>query len=401
MSTPLDASEKRFERLRTLTEVSRALTYTTSIDEVLQLAVTRAADMVDADQALIMLTDADGLLSVRASHGVDEERVTAFREPLNETLIRRLQGLLDHPAKDSFLSVPLVAKGAVTGLLAAVRGSGEPATADDEWLLSALADQTAVALENSRLTDAVRTAEEARGRDSEAQGRARATLGHELRAPLTAIQAYTSLLLEGLQDPLTDRQRESISRIRMSGEHLLAIIENVLESTRINAGTVALAPEDFPIGQIITETFQMLQPLVAEKDQELVHGTGAGITVSADRHRLRQALVNLVGNAIKYTPREGTIRVEVTTRRRGDRELAAIAVRDDGPGIAPEAIANVFEPYERGGAGSSAAGLGLGLYISRELVRQMGGEIEAESEPGVGSTFTLLIPLAGGSSAEG
>jgi phosphoserine phosphatase RsbU/P len=394
MNAPLAGSERRFERLRLLTEVSRALTYTTSIEEVLRLAVKRTAELVGADKALLLLADADGLLVVRAAHGVDEERLKECRERLDEGLVRKLQNLLDYSFDESFLSVPLVAHGQVTGVLAAVRPAAEPATDDDEWLLSALADQTAVALENARLTEAVEQEREERGRAAEAQGRAHAILGHELRSPLNAIQAYSSLLLEGLFDPLTDRQRESVSRIRMSGQHLLSVVEGVLDMARIHAGTIALTIRDVPLAEVLAEAVQLVQHLAARKDQTLRTSPAPGLVLRADPHRVRQALVNLISNAIKYTPDGGEIEVDVATRESEGRRFAAIAVRDNGRGIPAAALATIFEPYDRGEADDSETGLGLGLSISREMVRQMGGEIEVVSEPGSGSTFTALLPLA-------
>lgn len=394
MTSVFPMDERRLDRLRALTEVSRALTYATSIEEVLDLAVARAASLMDADRALIMLTDDDGLLAVRAAFGIDEERVAELREPLEETLVRRLQGLLGYPSQDCFLSVPLVAQGEVTGLLAVVRTAGEPVTEDDEWLLSALADQTAVALENARLTRELLRGQEERSRADQAQGRAQATLSHELRSPLTAIQAYSSLLLEGVLDPLTDRQREAIARIRLSGDHLLAVIENVLDLGRISAGMLRLEPRDVRVGEVLGEALQMLQPLAVEKEQQLPSTADSDLVVRADPHRLRQALVNLIGNAIKYTPHGGLIRVDVSTRARDGSTCAAIAVVDTGRGIPSSAMATIFEPYDRGADSDPGTGLGLGLFIARELVRQMGGDIEVESQPGVGSTFTTLLPLA-------
>lgn len=394
MIASLTSNEYRFERLRTLTEVSRLLTYTTSIDEILELAVERAADLVGADRALIMLTDDDGLLTVRAAHGVDADRIGEFREPLEESLVRRLQGLLDYRSEESFLSVPLVAQGEVTGLLATVRRGGKPSRDDDEWLLSALADQAAVALENARLAEAVGRERAERTRVVEAEGRARATLSHELRSPLTAIQAYASLLLDGLFGPLEDRQRESISRIRMSGQHLLAIIENLLDLARIDAGTLTLSTTSVQVEDVIAEAVQMLQPRLDEKKQELRSDCPGNLTVHADPDRLRQALVNLIGNAIKYTPEGGTVRVEVAVTERADEEVAAIAVSDDGRGMSSEVLPTIFEAYDRGGSESHESGVGLGLFISRELLREMDGEIDVESEPGTGSTFTAFLPLA-------
>jgi phosphoserine phosphatase RsbU/P len=388
---PTDAS--RLKRLRALTEVSRALTYTTSIGEVLDLTVERAAELVGGDKALIMLADADGLLTVRAARGVDSARMSEFHEPLSESLIRRLQGLLEYQVDEEFLSVPLVAQGQVTGLLATVRATGEQSTADDEWLLSALADQAAVALENTRLAESILEERSERTRVVEAQGRAHATLGHELRSPLSAIHSYSSLLLENVLGPLTDRQREAISRIRMSGQHLLAIIEDVLDVARLNAGAITLATASVRVRSVLDEAVHIVQPLAVEKDQTLTAGGDGDMDVDADPNRLRQALVNLLGNAVKYTPAGGAIGVNMSTVQRRGRAFAAIAVTDNGRGIEEDVIGTLFEPYSRGSSKGYETGLGLGLFISRELVRRMGGEIEVISEPGIGSTFTTFLPV--------
>lgn len=394
MSTGIAPEQRRFERLRALTQVSRALTYTTSIEEVLDLALQHAAELVDADKAVLMLMDPNGLLAVRATYGVEAERFARVHEAFDETLVRRLQDLLGYPSQECFLSVPLVSHGQVTGLLGAVRSRGEPITKDDEWLLSALADQASVALENARLMEVAARERDERDRAAEAQDRARATLSHELRSPLNAIQSYSSLLLDGVLDPLTERQRESISRIRMSGEHLLAVIENVLEMAQIHAGTLKTTIQTVPVDPVVSEALQLLQHSAAEKGQDVrTHGMD-DVVVRADRDRLRQALVNLIGNAIKYTPEGGTIEVELTAVEREGRQLAAMAVIDDGRGIAPSVLETIFEPYQRGDAEGHEGGLGLGLTISRELVRQMGGDIEVESAPGHGSTFTVLLPIA-------
>ncbi len=393
MSSALTNAERRLERLRTLTEVSRALTHTISIEEVLDLAVKRATELVDADRAVLMLADADGLLVVRAAYGVEEERFARIRETFDETLVRRLQDLLGYSSDECFLSVPLVTQGQVTGLLGAVRTTGEPITEDDEWLLSALADQASVALENARLMEAAAREREERDRTAEAQDRARATLGHELRSPLNAIQAYSDLLLEGLLGPISERQRDSIARIRMSGQHLLAVIENMLEMARIHAGSVRTASRDVEVGEVLSEAVNLVEHFAARKGQELRSGPVDGVIVRADPQLLRQALVNLLGNAIKYTPEGGGIRVEISTIQRDDGVFAAIAITDKGPGIPPSALAHIFDPYDRGVAEDHEGGLGLGLTISRELIRQMGGDIEVQSTPGHGSTFTALLPL--------
>jgi phosphoserine phosphatase RsbU/P len=392
----LITSTARLERLRTLTEVSRALTYATSIEDVLDLTVQRAAQLMGADKALIMLTDSDGLLTVRAAHGIDPDRVGELREPLTETLIRRLQGLLDYPMPECFLSVPLVVQGQVTGLLAAVRPLAGGDAEDDEWLLSALADQAAVALENARLADAVRAERERTARITEGNDRNQATLSHELRSPLSAIQAYSSLLLDGAYGPLTDRQRESIARVLMSGEHLLAVIENVLDAARLAAGTLRMAPTRLPVAPVLDEALDMVRPRVAQKQQELIVRTLEEVVIEGGASQVRQALVNLLGNACKYTPVGGRIEVTVGRADRDGRPVAAIAIADNGRGIPDHVLPSIFEPYNRAGALPNEPGLGLGLYICRELVRKMEGDIRVTTAPGAGSTFTVLLPLARG-----
>jgi phosphoserine phosphatase RsbU/P len=386
------ASHDRLDRLRTLTEVSRALTYTSATQDVLRLTVERAAELMGGDKALIMLTDAAGLLTVRAAHGVDAERIGTLHEPLNETLVRRLQDLLGYPLEECFLSVPLVAQGQVTGLLAVVRPVGAPQTDDDEWLLSALADQAAVALENARLTEAVQLGQADRERIVDMQGRTQATLGHELRSPLSAILAYSALLLDEEFGSLRDRQRESVARIQMSGQHLLAIIENVLDVARINAGVLHLSPSVICVESVLAEAVQMVQPRATEKHQDLRVGPAGDVMVQADANRLRQALVNLIGNAIKYSPQGGAVEVVASAREMEGRPFVALAIADNGPGIPADLLDAIFEPYDRGAAASHEPGLGLGLFIARELVRQMGGDIRVRSEPGAGSTFTALLP---------
>jgi phosphoserine phosphatase RsbU/P len=405
MTSRTPAPDDRPEQLRKLTEISRALTYTTALDEVLRLATDRAAALLGADRALLMLTDDEGLLRVRATHGVRSEAVARFHEPLDETLIRRLQGLLGVISPECFLGVPLVAHGAVTGLLAVVRPEGSPCSEEEEWLLSAVADQVAVALENARLEEEVQREREERaramagvGEADEARDRALATLSHDLRSPLNAIDSYAELMEMEILGPVSDRQREALGRIRMSGRHLLAVLENVLEMARLSAGVVRVHATSVEAATVIEEAVLMVRPLASTKEQSLTVEAAPGLVVSADPDRLRQVLVNLLGNAVKYTPAGGSIRVTAAPGSARGRRWGDIAVADDGPGISREQLQEIFEPYYRlpGAEADAPDGAGLGLAISRELVRQMGGALEVESEPGRGSAFTVRLPLAAG-----
>jgi phosphoserine phosphatase RsbU/P len=397
MTAPRSTEQARFEQIRALTEVSRALTCATSTEQVLRLAVERAAELLRADSAILMLADDDGLLRVRATHGVTDERVTEFSEPLAETLVRRLEGLFDYVPEHSFLSVPLVAQGRVTGLLAAVRADGQPCTEADEWLLSALADQAAVALENARLAGEVRREVEERVRATalatEASRRALSTLGHDLRSPLTAIDAYAALMEEGLYGPLSDRQLEVLGRIRMSGRHLLGVLENVLEMARLHAGVVQIALTDVRVTDVLEEAVQMAQPWAAQRQQRLSIDGAPELMVRAEPSRFRQALLNVLNNAVKFTPVGGTVRVTTSFQERDGVMWVAVAVTDNGPGIDPDLREAIFEPYVRAAGAESVTGAGLGLSIAREVMRQMGGDIVVDSELGRGATFTIVLPV--------
>lgn len=393
----------RYEQLRKLTEISRALTYTLDISDVLRLAADRAAELLGSERALLMLADDDGLLRVRASLGVHDADLERFREPLDETLIRRLQGLLGASLPECFLGVPLVVHGHVTGLLAVVRPDTQPCTEEDEWLLSAVADQVAVALENARLQDEVRREREGRtralmgaGEAEEASERALATLSHDVRSPLNAIDSYAELIEMEIFGEISDRQREALGRIRLSGRHLLAVLENVLEMTRLSAGVIRISTGSMNAASVIGEAVLMVQPSAAARDQKVMVKDVADVTIEADPNRLRQVLVNLLGNAVKYTPRGGAIRLGTAVAESGGRMWGTISVADNGPGIPPEKRHAIFQPYYRlpAAAANAPEGLGLGLAISRELVRQMGGEIELAANAGGGCTFSIRLPLA-------
>lgn len=399
---PAPSADRRAGKLQGLTELSRALTYTRTMDEVLRLAADRTAALLDAERGLVMLADENGLLRVRASQGVDEAALRRFGDAVDETLVRRLQGLLGDYPPECFMGVPLVARGTVTGLLAVVRPDDVPFDEEDEWLLSAAADPVAVALENARLEEEVRREREGRtravqgaGEADDASDRALATLSHDLRSPLNAIDSYAELIEMEILGSVSDRQREALGRIRMSGRHLLAVLENVLEMTRLSAGVVRIHAGSVSAGTVIEEAVLMVHPIASLRNQSVGVDGVAEMTLQADPDRLRQVLVNLLGNAIKYTSPGGSIRVGTSVREADGAHWGAITVADTGPGIPPEKLAAIFQPYYRlpGAEDDAPEGVGLGLAISRELIRKMGGDIEVESELGHGAVFTVRLPM--------
>lgn len=387
-------SEPNIQQLRMLTEISRALTYTTSLEQVAKLAVERGAALLDASAAVIMLPDADDALQVRAVHGVPEERLTRSDAAVGAGMMERLPAVLGVPG-DRLLGVPLVAGGAVTGLIAVALA--EPATPAEEWLLSALADQTAVALEQARLGGEVRLEMESRLRASEGatgvKDRALATLAHDIRSPLGGIDGYCSNMEDGIYGPLTPEQRKVLGRIRMSGRHLLSLLDNVMDMARLNAGVVALRTDVVRLADVVREAADILAPAAAAKLQSLTVTVQSRPVINGDAARLRQVLVNLVGNAVKFTPQGGTISVSISELHERDGRVAELRVTDTGPGIAAAEQAAIFEAYYRSDTAALLPGVGLGLAISRGLVEQMGGALAVESEIGRGSSFLIRFSL--------
>jgi signal transduction histidine kinase len=403
-------------RLTQLTQLSRAFANAMSLQEILQLAVHQAVDLLGASKGVLMLTDADGMLRVRAAVGVPDDVVSRFRQSFDESLVTRLQGLFGIEATDGFIGVPLVAQGHVTGLLAVVRPRATPATAADEALLSALADQTAAPLEHALLAErveraalvadnvrlyeaerAARLAAERAQAEAEAANRAKSqfltTMSHELRTPLNAIAGYVELMEMGLHGSVTDAQRQDLRRIRTSQRALLHLVEDVLDVAKLETGRLDLRLSVVSLHEILKGVETLVFPqLFAKSLRYRYHDVDPAMTVRVDRERFQQILVNLLTNAIKFTAAGGSITLRADTV--GDE--VRVHVQDTGAGIPENKLDEIFEPFVRVDSTLTRAteGTGLGLAISRSLSRAMGGDLTVESTLGVGSIFTVRLPRA-------
>jgi signal transduction histidine kinase len=377
-----------------LSDANRALTNTSSLDQVAQVTVERSASLVDATAALVLLADALGALRVRASVGIDPVRLANLERLTGDEVAERFRALFD-VSDDAFIAVPLIAGRAVIGIIAvALRHA---ANDTDEWMLSALADQAAAALETARLSGEVRLDMEERLRASQAstsaKDRALATLAHDIRSPLGAIEGYCSNLADDLYGVLTPEQQVAIGRVRMSGRHLLSLLETVMEMVRLGAGVVTVARAPVRLSDIARDAVDILRPSAAQKEQRLETEDLADDIVLADAARVRQVLVNLIGNAVKFTPASGQVTVRsVATEANGVRRVG-LSVTDSGPGIPADEQAAIFEAYYRSEGAALAPGVGLGLAISKALVERMGGELTVESVVGSGATFMITWPV--------
>jgi PAS domain S-box-containing protein len=293
-----------------------------------------------------------------------------------------------------FVVVPLVAGHRVIGVASADnKATRRPITPAAVELFTLVCQQLASALEEARLyAELARKSEQL-----EAAGRHKseflASMSHELRTPLNAVIGFSEVLLEEMFGPLNAKQRDYLGDVHASGRHLLSLINDVLDLSKIEAGRMELDRVELDLAAAVGEALALLRERAGRKGLALeVCVDGAVGTVRVDERKIKQVLLNLLSNAIKFTPEGGRVAV---TAAASEREVT-VSVCDTGVGIAPEDQPAVFEEFRQVGAqAAQQEGTGLGLALCRKLVELHGGRIWVESQPGVGSTFSFTIPVGG------
>ncbi len=298
--------------------------------------------------------------------------------------------------------LPLLVGENVVGVLDVQSSSPDIFTPELVNLLITLADQIAVGVHNAQMYELQRNIAEHLSEADRLKNQFLAMMSHELRTPLNSIIGFSKILLKGLNGPLTDLQREDIEVIHRSGQHLLSLIDDILDISRINAGQVDLNLEMVDLTSIVEDALSTIRPLVQDRPIELIAELADNLPpVQADGRRLRQIILNLLSNAAKFTERgQIVVRAQlfraVNLRSNGEVEdLLRVSVSDTGIGIPEDKLEHIFLEFTQVDTSTTRRyqGTGLGLPITKKLIELHGGNIWVESKPGYGSTFTFVLPL--------
>jgi signal transduction histidine kinase len=339
-------------------------------------------DPSDPFGAPAMLRDAR---TVEITEDIEPVMARTARSAENLRILRQL-GI------GALLTVPLIARGRLLGAITFVSAQPDIAYAREEIRLAEdLAERGALALDNAQAYDLALIGRRKAEAANEAKAAFLSAMSHELRTPLNAIGGYIDLLDMGLRGPVTEQQRADFARIKSGQQHLNHLISEILDFARLESGRVAFVADDVDVRDAMRYAFELVEPLFAKRGI-IFDGVrcDADIVAHADREKVTQILVNLLGNAIKFTPTGGHVGAECELI--GD--TVAIHVSDTGSGIPAGKRDAIFEPFLqlKEGFANRESGVGLGLAISRDLARVMKGDLIVESIEGMGSCFTLTLP---------
>jgi signal transduction histidine kinase/putative methionine-R-sulfoxide reductase with GAF domain len=292
----------------------------------------------------------------------------------------------------AFLVSPMIARGHTVGVLSADnRVTRAPIRRHTVELLHSFAAQAAVAVENARLFQEIQDKSQQLELASRHKSQFLANMSHELRTPMNAVLGYTDLILDGIFGDVPEAIRETLERVKSNGQHLLGLINDVLDLSRIEAGQLTLSVGDYAMGEVVHAVASAVESLAAGKKLALKVMVPIDLPPGrGDERRLTQVLMNLVGNAIKFTD-AGQVSIEA---RVADGSFV-VAVADTGPGISEADQQRIFEEFQQVDSSSTRkkGGSGLGLAISKRMVELHGGRLWVESAPGQGSTFYFTVPL--------
>ena len=404
-------------QLQALTDVSQAVNSTLDLEEVLSAIVTRAVELSATDGGAIYEYDqGSGEFRARATHGFPQElvdvllgtplrmgegatgRAASERAPVQIPDLR-VEGAYSGPLQNAtmqagaraVLAVPLLREARIVGSLVVSRNTPGDFPLEVVDLLQTFAAQSTLAIHNARLFLEIEQKSHELQVASQHKSQFLANMSHELRTPLNAILGYTELIVDQIYGKVPDKIRDVLERVQKSGRHLLGLINDVLDLSKIEAGQLVLSLNDYTFEEVTQSVATAVGSLAAEKKLHLVVDVPPGLPVAnGDERRITQVLLNLVGNAIKFTD-AGEVAVRVTL----PDGMIVVSVADTGPGIREEDRQKIFEEFQQVDSSSTKTkgGTGLGLAIAKRIVEMHGGRIWVESTVGKGSTFFFSVPV--------
>jgi signal transduction histidine kinase/DNA-binding response OmpR family regulator len=404
-------AEDRAERLARLQSVTEALSRAGTAAEVVHVVVTTAREVLDADAGFAAIMRDETSLEIVEAVGYSEnfmerwgnisidanvpiaEAVRSGNEVVissRDELIAQFEAM-DDANHEAMLTGPFVVGGRILGAWAISFLQPRAFEEIDRRFFQTLTRQCAQALDRARLYEAERTARAEAEDANRAKAQFLAAMSHDLRTPLNAIGGYVDLIEMEIRGPITEQQRSDLARIKKSQQFLLSLINDVLNFAKLEAGTVAYDITTVPLGTILRDVELMVSPQMEAKGIRYTwKSCEPDIEIQVDQEKLQQVLLNLAGNALKFTPSGG----EVSITCKAADAFVKVIIADTGIGIPPEKLDSIFDPFVQvhREVDDAREGIGLGLAISRDLVLGMGGELTVESEVGEGSVFTLSVP---------
>ncbi len=417
-----ELAEKQLEELRILGEVGQTVSASLDIEKVLETIVTQAVKLGAADSGTLYEYDeATGVFNPRVNVGMTSDMVDSLRESrlkvgqgaVGMAAARRsAYQIADVELDPSYrlrdvhkrgggyravLGVPLLRDDRLVGGLVIRRIKPGEFGQSVINMLQTFTGQSVLAIQNARLFEEIRQ----KGAQLEAANQLKsqflANMSHELRTPLNAIIGVTEMLLEDARDLKRDDEIEPLERVLRAGRHLLELINDILDLSKIEAGKMDLHADTFPIALLVGDVVKTIE-MTSKNGNKIILECPLDIgSMHADQIRMRQVLLNLMSNANKFT-KDGTVSVKVQREVREGRDWISVAVTDTGIGMTAEQLSRLFNDFVQADASTTRkyGGTGLGLAISRRLCQMMGGEITVTSEPGKGSTFLMNLPAESG-----
>jgi signal transduction histidine kinase/CheY-like chemotaxis protein len=408
--------------LRALGEVSQTVNSTLDLETVLSTIVAKAVQLSGTEAGAIYVFDEPSQeFRLRSTYGMSETMIAALtqqgvdfqdstsaqaaaqRTPVQisdlcEGSISRLHEIIVRAGYRALLAVPLLRPDGIVGALVVRRKEPGQFPKHAVDLLQTFAEQSVVAIRNAELFKEVEQKSSELQVASKHKSQFLANMSHELRTPLNAIIGVTEMMREDALDLKREGEIEPLDRVMNAARHLLALINDILDLSKIEAGRMDLHLESFLIAPLIDDVVKTIEPLAVKNGNRMVVDCNSMIgSMHADQIRVRQALLNLVSNANKFTE-HGAITVSAQRRDHSGGAWITIAVADTGIGMTAEQMAKLFQDFSQADSSMTRkyGGTGLGLAISRRFCQMMGGDISVESEPGRGSTFTIRLPATVG-----